>query len=381
VALGGVSGAAGGALHILALNGGSSSLKYAAFVAPPLADAAAHGEPRPLLRGEVERTSDVAAAVPRVWQELAAAGVAPDAVGHRVVHGGPHHLEPARVDEALIASLRAATPFAPLHLPGALALIAAVATHAPDVPQFVCFDTAFFAPLPPLARRLPIARELDAAGIHRYGFHGLSYESIVRQLGDAVRGRVVVAHLGNGASMAALLDGSPVDTTMGLTPSGGLVMGTRTGDLDPGVVLHLARERGLDTAALEALLDHQSGLLALSGTTSDMQALLAARGGDPRAALAVDAFCWSARKWVGAMAASLGGIDALVFTGGIGEHATAVRAGICDGLAHLGVELDAARNAASAPVIHREGARVVVRVLRTDEEMSVARHTVALLAS
>jgi acetate kinase len=357
---------------ILALNGGSSSLKFAAF------SVGGGGEPETLERGAVERLSDPGAAVPRVLEMLTARGIEPDAVGHRIVHGGPNHLEPARIDDAMIASLRAAIPFAPLHLPGELAVIDEVSKRNASVSQVACFDTAFHARMPAIAKRLPLPTSLWEEGVRRYGFHGLSYESIVRTLGSLVAGRVVVAHLGNGASMAALSDGEPRETTMGFTPAAGLVMGTRPGDLDPGVVVYLARTRGMDAEALEDLLNRRSGLLALSETTSDMQALLAARASDSRADLAVTLFCYAARKWVGALAAVLGGLDTLVFTGGIGEHAAPVREEICRGLSYLGIELDAARNSRSESIVTAEGSRCAVRVIATDEESVVARHTAEL---
>jgi acetate kinase len=358
---------------ILALNAGSSSLKYAAF------SVVGGGEPEALTRGAVERISDPGAAVPRVLETLAGLGIELDAAGHRIVHGGPEHLQPARIDDVLIASLREATPFAPLHMSGELALIQAVRKEHPALPQVACFDTAFHARMPLVAKRLPLPSPLWDAGVRRYGFHGLSYESIVRTLGPLGSGRVVAAHLGNGASMVALHDGQPLETTMGFTPAAGLVMGTRTGDLDPGVVIYLARTRGMDASSLEDLLNRRSGLLALSETTSDMQALLAARATDPRAELAISVFCYSARKWVGALAAVLGGLETLVFTGGIGEHAAPVREEICRGLGYLGIELDPARNARSDALVTADGSRCAVRVVATDEERVVARHTARLI--
>jgi acetate kinase len=379
---------------VLAWNGGSSSLKFAAY-------SVGAGEPEELARGAVDRIGsadavlraaaagatrreercdapDLGAAVPRVLEALTRLGIGFDAAGHRIVHGGPNHLEPARIDEALLTSLRETIPFAPLHLPGALALIEAVRKEPPALPQVACFDTGFHARMPLVAKRLPLPSSLWDSGVRRYGFHGLSYESVVRTLGPLVSGRVVIAHLGNGASMVALFDGKPLETTMGFTPSAGLVMGTRPGDLDPGVVVYLDRTRGLDASALEDLLNRRSGLLALSETTSDMQTLLAARASDPRAELAVTVFCYSARKWVGALAAVLGGLDALVFTGGIGELAAPVREEICRGLGHLGIELDPARNARSDAIVTVDGSRCVVRVIATDEERVVARHTAEL---
>jgi acetate kinase len=381
---------------VLCLNGGSSSLKFAAF-------AVDRAEPRALARGGVDRIGspnavlhgraqdgsppreercdapDLPAVVPLVFAALERLGIAWHAVGHRIVHGGPEHLQPERIDDRLIASLREAISFAPLHVPGELALIEEVSKQNPAGPQTACFDTAFHARMPEIARRLALPSSLRDAGVRRYGFHGLSYESIVRTLGPRVSGRVIVAHLGNGASMVALADGEPRDTTMSFTPCGGLVMGTRPGDLDPGVVVYLARTRGMEASAIEEVLNRQSGLLAISETTSDMQALLAARSSDARAELAVAVFCYNARKWIGALSAVLGGCDSLVFTGGIGEHAAPVREEICRELSYFGFRLDPGRNARSEPVITVDGSRVTVRVIPTDEEGVVARHTARLI--
>jgi acetate kinase len=359
---------------VLAVNGGSSSLKFAAF-------AAGGGELRELARGSIERIGDLRAAIPRVLEKLTRLGIEPNAVGHRIVHGGPKHLEPVLLDDGVLASLREAIPFAPLHLPGELAVIEAFRDRYPALPQVACFDTAFHARMPELAKRLPLPASLGDEGVRRYGFHGLSYESIVETLGPQVSGRVVIAHLGNGASMVALSDGEPRETTMGFTPAAGLVMGTRTGDLDPGVAVYLARTKGMDAGALEELFNRRSGLLAVSGTTADMQALLAASASDPRAATAVALFCYSARKWVGALAATLGGLDSLVFTGGIGQHAAPVREEICRGLGHLGIGLDSGRNARSEPVVSADTSRCIVRVVATNEERVVARHTMRLTGS
>ena len=381
---------------VLCLNGGSSSLKFAAF-------AVDGAEPRALARGGVDRIGspnavlhvrsedgsprreercdapDLGAVVPLVFAALTRLDIAWHAIGHRVVHGGPEHLQPERIDDELIASLRDAISFAPLHLPGELALIEEVSKQNPALPQVACFDTAFHARMPEIARRLALPTSLRDAGVRRYGFHGLSYESIVRTLGPRVSGRVIVAHLGNGASMVALADGEPRDTTMSFTPCGGLVMGTRPGDLDPGVVVYLARTRGMEASAIEVLLNRQSGLLALSETSSDMQALLASRSSDARAELAIAVFCYNARKWIGALSAVLGGLDTLVFTGGIGENAAPVREEICRELSFLGIQLDTGRNARSEPVITVDGSRAAVRVIPTDEESVVARHTARLI--
>jgi len=304
---------------------------------------------------------------------------APEAVGHRIVHGGPDLAEPARVDDSVLAALRGLIPFAPLHLPAEIAAIEGVAARYPGLPQVACFDTAFHRRLPAVARRLALPRSLADQGIQRYGFHGLSYEYLVWKLDGKEMGRAVLAHLGNGASLAAVRDGEPVDTTMGFTPAGGIVMGTRPGDLDPGVLVRLARE-GWSAERLEALVNRESGLLGLSGSTADMRALLAARDTDPRAAEAVESFCWSLRKAIGALAATLGGLDTLVFTAGIGERAAPVREETCQGLAHLGVVVDPERNAAHAEVISADGSRVTVRVAPTDEDAVIARHVRAALA-
>jgi acetate kinase len=362
---------------ILTLNAGSSSLRYALWEAGP-------GE-RQLHQGSFEEVggpavADHSVAVALALDDVAGRAGAPDAVGHRVVQGGPRHHAPARVDAALVADLEALVPLAPLHLPAQLGGIGAAAERLPGVPQVACFDTAFHAGMPEDARRLPLPEALWERGVRRYGFHGLSYEFVLRVLGPDARGRLVIAHLGNGASLAAVRDGAPVDTTMGLTPAGGLMMGTRTGDIDPGVLVTLAREPGHDPEALDRLVNREAGLRGVSGGTSDMRELLAARGADPRAARAVRMFALSARKHVGAMAAALGGIDTLVFTGGIGEHAAPVRAEICDGLGHLGVTLDPERNARGEGLLSPDGAACAVRVVATDEDRMIARHTAALVA-
>jgi acetate kinase len=350
--------------RILCLNRGSSSLKFAVF---EMGD------------GERRLASGSVADLDAVFDEIErSAPGALSAVGHRIVHGGTAHERPERVDDRLIDELRALVPFAPLHLPGELELVEAVRSRLPDAPQVVCFDTAFHRGMPLAAQRLPLGGGLWEDGVRRYGFHGLSYESAVDTIGAATLGRAVLAHLGNGSSLAAVRDGASMDTTMGFTPTGGCMMGTRSGDLDPGVLLHLIERRGYDAAALDRLVNHDAGLAGVSGRTADMRVLLAERGRDPRAALAVEMFCGSVRKHVGALAAVLGGLDSLVFTGGIGEHAPAVRAEICAGLEHLGVALDAGRNEASAPVVSRGGERCVVRVVAADEERMIARHAARL---
>jgi len=362
--------------HVLALNGGSSSLKYALF------ETDAGGE-RPLARASVAiggAVSDHAAAVRAAFDDIARAGLpSPDATGHRIVHGGPELLRPVRVDGAVLAALRAAVPFAPLHLPAEIRAIEAARERFPDLVHVACFDTSFHRTMPDVAKRFALPRSLFDEGVRRYGFHGLSYEYVVAHLGGAELGRAVIAHLGSGASLCAVRDGRSVDTTMGLTPTGGVVMATRSGDLDPGLVVYLL-EHGYDAASLERLVTREAGLLALSGTTGDMKRLVEERDRDPRAAFAVEAFAWHARKAIGALAASLGGIDTLVFTGGIGERAPIVRLAIARGLEHLGVRVDASANDANAEVVSEDGSPCVVRVVATDEERMVARHTSALLA-
>jgi acetate kinase len=391
---------------ILCLNSGSSSLKFAMF---RLVD----GETR-IAEGAVERIGDdtakartgdgggkfwissgpndpaiertdrfadhEAAVVATMNAIVEAKLPAPDAVGHRIVHGGPRHRRPERIDAALIDSLRRVVRFAPLHLPSEIRAIEAVSGRFADLPQVACFDTAFFGDLPELSRRFPLPRELHDQGLRRYGFHGLSYEYLVEALGANVAGRAILAHLGNGSSMAAIRDGVPIDTTMGLTPTGGIMMGTRSGDLDPGLVLYLL-DAGYATRDVERLVNRESGLLGVSGTTSDMKTLLERRAHDERAALAFEMFCYHARKAIGALAAALGGIDSLVFTGGIGQNAPPVRERICAGLEHLGVHVDRSHNLEPRAVISPDGSPCVVRVVPTDEELMIARHTNCLLFS
>jgi acetate kinase len=360
---------------ILSLNVGSSSLKFALF----RFSASAEGEMR-IAVGVIERIgaderfpnheAAIAAACATLQRQRLPE---PDAVGHRLVHGGPRHARPERVSAALLRSLREMVPFAPLHLPTELEAIEAVAARFPHLPQVVCFDTAFHSRLPECSRRLPLPRALYDRGVRRYGFHGLSYEYVVTKLGAAAIGRAVIAHLGNGASMAAVRSGEPIDTSMGFTPAGGFMMSTRSGDLDPGVLLYLLNA-GEDAHGLERTVNHESGLLGVSGTISDIKALLELRATDARAAMAIEMFTYQVRKSIGAFAAALGGIDTLVFTGGIGEHAASVRAECCTGLECLGIGVDPARNAVSAEVISADDGACAVRVVRTDEELMIARH-------
>ena len=362
--------------RVLTLNAGSSSLKWALYEGPER-----------MAAGAIERVgADVAyhrAALGRVLDAPGAPDLSRvDGVGHRVVHGGPHHDRAARVTAALLADLRPLVDLDPDHMPAELAIIDEVRHRAPDLPQVACFDTAFFIDLPHIARLLPIPRRYFDDGVRRYGFHGLSYTYLMDALGRidqaASRGRVILAHLGSGASMSAVRDGRCMETTMGYTPSSGLVMGTRTGDLDPGVLLHLMRG-GLSVDGLDELVNHQSGLLGVSGSSADMRDLLAVEAHDRPAADAVGLFCYQATMAIGALAATIGGIDTLVFAGGIGENAPEVRGRIAARLAHLGVEMDSVRNQAGLAVISTDESRTVVRVIHTNEESVIARQTIAVL--
>ena len=313
--------------------------------------------------------------------EAQPAFAAPDAIGHRVVHG-MQHSQPERVSPSLLTELGQIAAFDPEHLPREIELIEAMQHRYPDVPQAACFDTAFHRGMPAEARLLPIPRRYAAKGVQRYGFHGLSFTFLMQELvrlGDpaASRGRVILAHLGSGASLAAVLDGHCVDTSMGFTPAAGLVMGTRSGDLDPGLISYLMLTESLSASQIQALVNKESGLLGLSETSADVRDLLEREATDPRAREAMSIFCYQAKKWIGAYTAALGGLDTLVFAGGIGENAAAVRQRICGGLAYLGIELDGALNERHAASI--SSGRVAVRVIRTDEESVIAKLTAQCL--
>jgi acetate kinase len=317
------------------------------------------------------------------WLQGHAPGQDLDAVGHRVVHGGAQYNQPHLITPELVATLRELVPLAPDHLPHELKAIEAVSRSYPALKQVACFDTAFHRHMPHIAQIYALPRHFWHEGVLRYGFHGLSYEYIMQELmreagPEVASGRVVIAHLGNGASMAAVLGGKSVDTTMGLTPTGGLVMSTRSGDLDPGVILYLLEEKRMRPSTLNDLLNQHAGLLGVSGTTSDMEDLLSQEAKNPHAAVAVDLFCYQAKKYLGALAAVLGGLDTLIFTGGIGENAAPVRWRICQDTEFLGIRLDASRNDANAPIISRSDSPASVRVMRTDEELMIARHTYTL---
>jgi acetate kinase len=387
---------------ILVLNAGSSSLKFTLY-------ASSAAGPRPLVRGQVEGLTTTPAFVARDaqgrvvqqrdWPDRDALGQAGAvtyvldfvrqqqsqqtlaAVGHRVVHGGEEFDAPVRIDAEVLARLERLVPLAPLHQPHNLAPMRVIAERAPTVPQVACFDTSFHRTQEPVARAFGLPSEITERGVRRYGFHGLSYEYIAdvfpRFDPAAARGRVVAAHLGNGASMCAMKAGRSIATTMGFTALDGLMMGTRAGALDPGVVLYLLDELEMDARAIERLLYHQSGLLGVSGVSSDMRTLLSSD--DPRAAFAIALFCYRVRRELGSLAAALGGIDAIVFTGGIGEHAASIRERICRDAQWLGVTLDEESNAAGGPRISGELSRVSAWVIPTDEEAMIARHTFAAL--
>jgi len=351
---------------VLTMNGGSSSIKCAIF---------RPGEPPERVLHETVESGAATSLLD--WLERQPAFAAVGAVGHRVVHG-MQHVEPELITEQLLGELRSMRAFVPEHLPREIALIEAVRDRHPLLQQVACFDTAFHHDMPRVAKQLAIPRRLEAIGVQRYGFHGLSYAFLMDELermagAAAARGRVVLAHLGSGASLAAVRDGKSVDTSMGFTPASGLVMGTRAGDVDPGLVAFLARAEGMTAERFEAMANRESGLLGVSETSSDMRALLACEATDVRAAEAVALFCYQAKKWVGAFAAALDGLDTLVFAGGIGENAPAIRSRICDGLRFLGVELDDAANDRTLSVISTHASRVTVRVIHTDEEQMIAR--------
>jgi acetate kinase len=388
---------------ILTINGGSSSIKFALFEVGAVL--------RRIWSGQIERiglpgarlTVKDLARGKRISQKisapshLAAVGVLTAwmgdkigpgelaAIGHRVVHGGPQYSQPERITAKVVRTLRQLTPFDPEHLPEEIVLTEAFLRRFPKLPQIACFDTAFHHAMPRVARLLPIPFRYFDKGVRRYGFHGLSYEFLLGELrrvagARAARGRLILAHLGNGASLAAVKNSRPVDTSMSLTPTAGLPMSSRSGDLDPGLAWFLARTEKMTPRQFNELVNFQSGLLGLSGTSSDMRDLLRRAARDSRAADAVAVFCYQAKKFIGAYAAALAGLDTLVFSGGIGEHSPAVRARICAGLSFLGLKLDSRKNAANAALISAPASRVAVRVIPTDEEWIIAK-TVARILS
>jgi acetate kinase len=384
--------------HVLALNSGSSSLKFGLYrVGSSQVDMLICGEAEAIGQGESRfhvqdarrnvllsnniSMPDLRDAIVRIAALLVESTMpAPLAIGHRIVHGGPK-LRHCVIDPSVLSALEATIAFAPLHTPSALSAIRVAQELFPGLPQVACFDTAFHADLADVARMLPIAKELHAEGIQRYGFHGLSCESIVRQLAKDPPYRLIVAHLGNGASVTAVKDGKSIDTSMGLTPSGGVIMGTRSGDLDPGVLVYLVSEKKFDAAALEELIDHRSGLMGISGIGSDMRCLHDAAASNPDARLAIRMFCYSIRKQIAAMIAALDGVDVVVFTGGIGENDPRVRAEICSGLRWIGILLDDARNRGQTNPISDSRSRCAVLVLASQEDEQIVHHTGALFAN
>ena len=380
---------------ILTINGGSSSIKFALYEAVKPLKRGLHGtidriglsgtnltfneptkkEPQ---RRKLAAADHKSAANDLIdWLEKQIDFKLVRAVGHRVVHG-MKHTEPEIVTQDLLDELHRISPNDPDHLPREIELIETFRQRHPKLPQVACFDTAFHQTMPRVAKLLPIPRRFDAKGIQRYGFHGLSYSYLMEELarlGDpaATKGRVILAHLGNGASLAAVRDRKSIDTSMGFTPTAGLVMSTRSGDLDPGLAPYLARTEKMTTQQFYKMVNHESGLLGVSETSSDMRDLLDHEKSDVRAAEAVALFCYQAKKWIGSFAAALGGLDTLVFAGGIGENSPVVRARICEGLDFLGIALDKSRNAKTAAMISKNSSRVTVRVIRTDEELMIAR--------
>jgi acetate kinase len=385
---------------VLTLNGGSSSIRFATYGVAK--------NPSPALGGKIDRIGSVGTELvvnvpgttrqvahkltmaerrnpPRFlldWLEAQPMFASIKAVGHRVVHGMKRSA-PARVTPGLLNELRRTVPYDPEHMPRELGLIEEILRRHPKLPQVVCFDTAFHRAMPRVARLLPIPRRYMRRGVERYGFHGLSYAYLMEELRRldpaAAKGRVILAHLGNGASLAAVRDGKSIDTSMGFTPTSGLVMGTRTGDVDPGLVYYLARMEQITPPKFRQMANRQSGLLGLSETSSDFRTLLERAAFDTRAADAIELFCYQAKKWIGAYAAALGGIDTLVFAGGIGENAPVARQRICEGLGFLGIEIVRKQNATNASLISAPAARVKVRVIRTNEELMIARSVIRSL--
>lgn len=388
---------------ILTVNAGSSSIKFALFrtdqslhrtlsgkverIGLPGAELAVTDPTTRQSERRVIQAPDHAACVPTLMEllERKSGATALGAIGHRVVHGGMRFTQPQRITREVMGELERLSPYDPEHLPAEISLIEAFSKQYAALPQVACFDTAFHRDMPRVARLLPIPRRYVAAGILRYGFHGLSYSYLMEELrrlggSEEANGRVILAHLGNGASMAAVRGGKSIDTTMGFTPTAGLPMSTRSGDLDPGLVAYLARTEGMSVDQFHDMVNARSGLLGVSEISSDVRDLLACEKHDERAAEAIALFCYHAKRWIGAFASALGGLETLVFSGGIGENSPAIRGRICEGLGFLGIELDDARNTAGEPIISREGKRVTVRIILTDEELQIAKSVRKILA-
>jgi acetate kinase len=389
---------------ILALNVGSSSIRFSAYGTGP--------EPTRQWHGKVDRVGTVGTTLtfddpvrnqredargigdldPRAaadflidWLEQRIGFGAISAVGHRLVTGGAKYREPQRVTRELLDALRGISAYAPEHLPFEIALIDLIGVRAPGLPQVVCFDTTFHRDMPRVARIVPIPRRFRTTGVERYGFHGLSYSFLMEELtrvagAQVAQGRVILAHLGNGSSLAAVRGGTSIDTSMGFTPASGVPMSTRSGDLDPGLIRYLARTEQMTAERFDHMVNHESGLLGVSETSADLRDLLVREGDDVRAAEAIALFCYQVKKWIGSYAAALGGLDTLVFAGGIGENAPVIRERICEGLEFLGLALDHGRNERGEPVISGAASRVDVRVIPTDEELMIAKSVTQVLA-
>jgi acetate kinase len=388
---------------ILTINGGSSSVKFALFKT---------GDPATrVLAGKIERiglpesslsfryvggetqTQAISASEHRAagdilidWLESRIGFQTVVGVGHRVVHGGGRFVDSQRITHEMIQELHRLSPYDPEHLPAGIQLMELFHRRHPQLPQVACFDTAFHRDMPRVARLLPLPRRFDAKGVQRFGFHGLSYSFLMEELTrvagpEVARGRMILAHLGNGASLAAVREGKGMDTSMGFTPAAGVPMSTRSGDLDPGLVWFLARTEGMTAEQFHTMVHQQSGLLGISETSPDMRDLLGREKEDVRAAEAVALFCYQVKKWIGAFAAALGGLDTLVFSGGIGENSPEVRARVCEGLGFLGIELDPSRNETQAPTISVDDSGVTVRVIRTDEELVIAKAVAQILSA
>jgi acetate kinase len=390
--------------HVLTVNGGSSSIKFALYQ---------RGDPpRRGLNGKIDRIGlpgtslafDDPGGNQRETQVIAAGNHAAalqflydwlaerigfdaiSAIGHRIVNGGARYYEPQPVTEALLHELRRISTYAPEHLPAEIAMIDLFNGRMPGLPQVACFDTAFHRNMPRVAKVLPIPRRYQADGVERYGFHGLSYAYLMEELArvagaEAALGKVVLAHLGSGASLAAVRDGRGIDTSMGFTPAAGVPMSTRSGDLDPGLVSYFAHTENMTAQQFHKMINHESGLLGVSETSSDLRDLLEREDMDLRAADAVAMFCYQVKKWIGAFAAALGGLDTLVFAGGIGENSSEIRSRICKGLDFLGIQLDEMRNAAGAPVISADAGRAKVRIIHTDEDVVIAKAVFRILVA
>lgn len=382
--------------NLLCLNAGSSSLKFALFqeqdgqLSRCHQGAVEHLKTErslawsqdigsPARRQHFSATAGHEEAVEFVLATLEVLDMVPHGVGHRVVHGGAVYSAPVLIDDVVLSDLRSLIPFAPLHQSQAIGVIQTVARRFPTIRQVACFDTAIHRHMPEIAQRFPLPERMWDEGIRRYGFHGLSFEHLLSEHAPLKEGRTVIAHLGHGASLAAFFDGQPQDTTMGFTPTGGLMMGTRCGDIDPGILLYLIQRHGYRPQDIDHLINHDSGLRGVSGTTSDMQALQEEAETNPRAAEAIRLYCRSLCKHIGAMVAVLGGLDRLVFTAGIGQHSALVREHVCRQLAHLGIELDEELNRRNARDISRSSSRCAVHVFPTDEEQTIVLQTLATL--